>query len=63
MLMENVRKKQDDCQDDKPGFPSKKKRFVSKKAIILLWQDDWPQTRMISSWFGPIILGHSEACL
>ena len=30
MLMENVRKKQDDRQDDKPGFPSKQKKSVEK---------------------------------
>ena len=52
MLMGNVKKNQDDRQDDKPGFASEKKRFAPEKAIILLWQDDWPKTRMISSWFG-----------
>ena len=32
MLMENVRKNQDDRQDDKPGFPSTKKKSCVEKG-------------------------------
>ena len=32
MLMENVRKKQDDRQDDKPGVPSKTKNMCVEKG-------------------------------
>ena len=52
-----------DRQDDSFQKNTKTITIFFISANHPAWQDDWPAGQDESSWFGPIILPHVQACL